>query len=359
MNYSIDFKISGAVIGSNTIDMPEGTVAGATLRWDSLDNDDQVTGGSGTVSIPTGTFTLPSYVNTARSVQITITQNVAFADEDNLTVTASVTALPAGATPTVTASKPSAKTRNFAFGLPKGDKGDKGDQGAASAGVTGQCFIPFVISSRGTVGINGAITTDKATTGAYPACYMYFADGALWKAGNGNATANPAGWYFTKLTTTTTGTVYKDRYVSGKPTIPATPAAIVQPTAVGSWVPQPLQTFARVLIPANSLGANGAIRLAGVFSSTYETYSTDMRISFGGVELTKFQTASSYGTRFDFMIGNAGDAKRQVQNQGGSFTKFTNIDTTVDQYVEFSGGTQNPTDVIALEWFSVQAMPFN
>jgi hypothetical protein len=145
MNYSMHFQVSGVSLGSNTIDMPEGTVTGATLRWDSFDNDDSPVSGVGTVNLPTGTFTLPPYVNAVRSVQITLTQNVTFADEDNLTVTASATALAAGAIPTVTASKPAAKTRNFLFGIPKGDKGDKGDQGPAGV-VASKINTPYLFS---------------------------------------------------------------------------------------------------------------------------------------------------------------------------------------------------------------------
>lgn len=233
-----------------------------------------------------------------------------------------------------------------------------GEKSADSFITSGQCFIPFVLAARGTAGINGAITIDKAVSGVYLSCFMYFADGALWKTGNGNPTTNPAGWYFTKMATTTTGTVYKDRYVSGKPTIPVSPAAIVQPTAAGAWTPQPLQSFLKVLIPANTLGINGAVNISGYFSTTYETYSTDMRINFGGVEVAKLQNASISGIRFDISIGNSGDPKRQVQSNSG-IIKFTSIDTTIDQYVEFLASTTNPSDVISLDWFSVQSLPFS
>jgi hypothetical protein len=91
-----------------------------------------------------------------------------------------------------------------------------------------QSNIPFVFpAGTGSAGFNftsssGAFSwgTGFASVGIPSAAYFYLPNGIPGVAGS------TAGWYYAVPATTTTGTIYNNKYTGGSPVIPASPTAV-------------------------------------------------------------------------------------------------------------------------------------
>ena len=120
--------------------------------------------------------------------------------------------------------------------------------------------IPFIAFSSWTMGANGALSLSVALPVAYPAAFVYFPADAI-------ATGVPAGYYYTTFSSTTSGTVYNNRYTSGKPVIPASPTAFS--TTAGSVTTQITTaiTGPNIVLPGGSLGPNGYINIEALWQS--------------------------------------------------------------------------------------------
>lgn len=118
----------------------------------------------------------------------------------------------------------------------------------------GSNSIPLIGLSTGSVAAGGAISGITALPLAYPAAYCWFPANIL-------AASIAAGWYYCTFSSTTAGTAFLNTYTSGVPTIPGTPTPVV--AGQGAFTGDTgTETALQITIPANALGANGAIRFS-------------------------------------------------------------------------------------------------
>lgn len=213
-----------------------------------------------------------------------------------------------------------------------------------------QTAIPFISFSSWTFGANGALTLAVALPNAFPAAYVYFPADAI-------ASGVPAGWYYTVFSSTTAGTVYNNRYTSGKPTIPSTPTAFA--TSAGSVTTQVTTAVTAVIatLPGGSLGPNGALRTEALWQANNSAASKAVSVLFGaGAQLTNQALSGSnvYG-EVESKTLNTGVANRQnnraatVNSQTGAIN-YTTVDTTQDQpiYATQTLGTAATGDYVIL-----------
>lgn len=185
--------------------------------------------------------------------------------------------------------------------------------GAQWTPLNGQCnlaksAIPMILQSSGSVGNNGALTGITALDKTYTAAYLYFPAGAI-------VAGSAAGWYYTVMAGTTSGTVYNNVYTSGNPTVPTSPTPFVT-TGPGAYT----QTTAvdipslSVSVPANALGLYGGIDFA-LTAIVNNTAGTKTGKGFYGA--TAFEIITAVNNTFTSVIGgfsNAGLANKQYQN---------------------------------------------
>lgn len=117
-----------------------------------------------------------------------------------------------------------------------------------------QMTVPFIISSSGSFGNNGALSGITALSRLSGPCYMWFPANAI-------AAGIAAGWYYAVLGSSTTATVYNNTYTSGQPRVPASPTAFAT-TGPGAFTQSnPAATESpQFTLVANTLGRYGTLQ---------------------------------------------------------------------------------------------------
>ena len=137
----------------------------------------------------------------------------------------------------------------------------------------GQSGIPFILPSNGLMVANGVGTLGVALGVTYPNAYMWFAANAI-------ATGVPAGWYYAIFSSTTAFVVYNNTYVSGTPTIPASPTPFVT-VSPATYTGATTANAYTLSIAGNTIGANGAVRVSTASSYTNTSANKATAIYFG------------------------------------------------------------------------------
>lgn len=146
---------------------------------------------------------------------------------------------------------------------------------------------PFVMpgGTTNSVGLNGTLNLAVAQSSqVLGGCWMYFPAGAI------NA-GSAAGWYWTVLSTTTTGTVYNTLYTSGAPVPPVSPTPFAG-TAGSAFTQTTTEIVGPVIsLPAGALGPNGHIdtQIATVTGGT--SSAKVLRVRLAGQQLFSVNSA--------------------------------------------------------------------
>lgn len=129
-------------------------------------------------------------------------------------------------------------------------------------------------------------------------------------------------------------------------------------------------TLATITVPANSLGANGRVRITTVWSMTNSANNKTTRIRYSGASGTSYMavihtTSTSYRDQREICNRNATNS--QVGGPVGGFGGFGNnpgntvatstVDTTVDQTIVITGTLANTGETITLESYLVELIP--
>lgn len=124
--------------------------------------------------------------------------------------------------------------------------------------------------------------------------------------------------------------------------------------------------LATITVPANSMGANGMLRITTLWSFTNSANLKTMRVRFGGASgtqyvLLSFNTAltASYS---QILIGNRNATDSQVGPMAGSTSFSTNanspitssVDTTAETSIVLSGQKASSGETITLEMYLVE-----
>lgn len=146
-----------------------------------------------------------------------------------------------------------------------------------------QSGIPLILPSSGTLSAAGALSGITALAAIYPSCWMFFPANAI-------ATVSAAGMYFVQMSSTTAGTVFQNILTAAgtalTPFIPATSALIPCTTASNYATGTGANVAAAILnLPANSMGANGRVRLTGSFSNNNSAGAKIGQLGFGATTI--------------------------------------------------------------------------
>jgi hypothetical protein len=245
-----------------------------------------------------------------------------------------------------------------------------GPAGAALPSVMLSSSIPFIITSSGTMGNNGALSGVAAMEMAYANAYVYLPAGAIFAG-------SAAGWYFAQFSSTTAAQVFNNFYSTGvtgpaigggTPQIPASPVPFAT-TGPGLFT-QTNATIAAVamVMPAGLLGPND-----GVMVNAYCTYPNSAGnknivcnlgngFNFGGLANT---TTRQFGGQAGFRNRGVRNAQAQLTigpnfnlGTGGGTPAFGSVDTSLAQSLFVSLVMSVPaTDFIILHTSTFRLMP--
>lgn len=136
----------------------------------------------------------------------------------------------------------------------------------------------------------------------------------------------------------------------------STAVPVAHPGTVGETV------LATVTVPANSMGANGWLRISCSWSHAASAAQKIMRLRFGGIAGTVYATTSNTGSvtssRMICDIQNRNATNSQVGAPGTGNIPITwpssTVDTTVDTTIVFAADLNGAAPPITLERYSVE-----
>lgn len=237
---------------------------------------------------------------------------------------------------------------------------NQGGAGVGAAPVSlmiAQYGLPVGIACTGTMGANGAVTMGTTLNVIYANAFFFFPAGAVFAS-------SPAGFYFTRMTSTTVGTVFNNTYTAGStPVIPSALVPVIDagPGAFTGSTSQQVLTTAT--IPANVLGNNGALQLDGTFgyNNSAGTKTTNALWASAGTSFTVLggaPTTTQVGV-FSRLVINRGATNIQVSMPNGitfstgvtaSPVTQSTLDTTVASTISFALTLNTATDYGVLEY---------
>lgn len=221
-----------------------------------------------------------------------------------------------------------------------------------------QDAIPVIIPSSGSFGNNGALSGITALPVTYANAYLCFPVNAI-------ASGVAAGCYYTQMSSTTAGTVCNNKLGSGSPTIPACTA--FSTTGPGAYTQSTsATTMVTISLPANSLGANGALRpyFMWGFPSNTNTKTMVVQLAGNNVQAKADNTAGDVAYRSFNEIINRGVTGTQVIGgaiatigTGTSTNTVLSVDTTSTQNITAVGTLGVATDYLIMEGFTIEVIP--
>lgn len=165
--------------------------------------------------------------------------------------------------------------------------------------------IPFVLGSSGSMGNNGALTLTTALWAILPQAWVYLPAGAI-------VVGSAAGWYYAVFSSTTVAQVFNNTYTLGSAQPPASPTAFVT-TGPGAYTQVTTLTQAVAhSLPANTLTANGIIRIEGGTRTNNDASVKTLTTRLNTTSLSSSALTSSGGSAFLAVIKGANATNRQI-----------------------------------------------
>jgi hypothetical protein len=234
--------------------------------------------------------------------------------------------------------------------------------------ILSQGAVPIALAPSGTMGANGAVTLGTALQHTfYTGVWMYFPSGAVFAG-------SAAGYYWTVMGSTTTGTVYTNTYTPGVTdlTRPSSTAAVVD-AGPGAYtgVSGTEITAVSVTLPGGALGNHGGLRVyrghqmgpSGGGTKSHRVMLGGAAIqSESGLLITYLSSTHEKTTR------NAGRENYQISQAGASWTSYPNeiasgsaslsvINTAVDQTLTITLEKQTAVDYDMLLSWTIEVLP--
>jgi len=211
-----------------------------------------------------------------------------------------------------------------------------------------QSAIPFIFTSgtagastnQFTMGNNGALST-------LPTLLTTYGSGAfIYMPANAIFTGSTAGWYWFVPSSTTAGTVYNNRYISGDPKL-AVPTTLVSFVSTGPGLVTTTNnttvTAATFTVPGGLMGPNGQLAITYSGSLTNNANFKSPEIQFGGFSVqTGGMNNSTAFSNFGFVANRNSQALNIFGRtsyfgsfgSGGAFN-FRTVNTATAQDVSF------------------------
>lgn len=225
----------------------------------------------------------------------------------------------------------------------------------------GQCHLPMILPSSGTMGNNGALSAITALPFTYPAAYIYMPAGAI-------ASGSTAGFYYFVGSSTTAGTIYNNTYTGGNCSIPASPTLFAT-TGPGAYTQTTSTniTGPSFQIQGGRLGINGSVEVKGLITYSNSANSKFFKLGYGGT-ISQMTLTTNSMTAFATGFSNRGSTGVQIplansstsqpsQGTGSPFVGGT--DSTQTQSLLGILELSAATDFIVLENYKVDLYPAN
>lgn len=216
----------------------------------------------------------------------------------------------------------------------------------------GQCGVPLVLCSSGTMGNNGALSGLTALPTTLSAAYVWLPAGAI-------QAASPAGWYYTVFSGASAGTVYQQTYSSGTPTVPATPTPWVS-TGPGAFT----QTTGAVTawnlsVAGGLLGVNGELRLSASWAFASSANTKTFSAAYGAFTFQTATATTTVGLGIASGLQNSGATGHQTAllPPGSGTLAWGSIDSTAAQTLALTAQLANAGDFIILANASLELLP--
>lgn len=123
-------------------------------------------------------------------------------------------------------------------------------------------------------------------------------------------------------------------------------------------------TLATITVPANSMGANGRLRITTTWTTTNSANSKTLKVKFGGTSYGTMVITASAATMDMRTVGNRNATNSQVGSSSGTIGGFGNssatapitsaIDTTASTTVAITGQKASSGELLTLESYSVE-----
>lgn len=123
-----------------------------------------------------------------------------------------------------------------------------------------------------------------------------------------------------------------------------------------------LTTLATVIIPANSVGPNGSIRIIPLFEATNNANTKTGHVALGGSDIWTPNLVSFQDIQSLLVVRNKGVQNAQVTFNGnngigtGGVTVSTSINLTQQQNLTFSAQLTNTADTVTLLAYTVEIL---
>jgi len=237
------------------------------------------------------------------------------------------------------------------FADPPGFRNDRGNPT-----ITKACHVPIALPSSGSMGANGALTL---TTGLYTTysggIWLHFPAGAVY---SGSA----AGFYWTVMSNTTTGTVYNSTFTPGTSAFcsTGTTTAVVD-AGPGAYTSSTSEIdMAYFTIPANTMGPNGWAELSNIHVNNNSGNNKTHQVRYSGTGSTiVYQVILTTGPEHqsNVIIRNQNATNKNLVF-GISNTPYTagagtpgrlTVNTTADTNLVVTGTKANAGDYIILD----------
>lgn len=159
----------------------------------------------------------------------------------------------------------------------------------------------------------------------------------------------------------------KAQQISGALVATGVPRAICLTGAASSITGDTNETtLATCTVPANSMGANGVLRITTQWSHTNSANNKTLRVKFSGTNYLSVNVTTTATSRVQSQITNRNATNSQVGNNNaiGSFggssggLVTSTIDTTVSHNIVITGTLANSGETITLESYLVELIPF-
>jgi hypothetical protein len=226
--------------------------------------------------------------------------------------------------------------------------------------MLGGSGIAFIKPGSYTAGNNGVLTLGTAFAVVYTwGAYFYVPASGIY---SGSA----AGWYWGVMSSSSSVTLYNNKYTSGTPAIPGTPTPFVT-TGSGAVTSSLLEIPGpRYTLAAGALGINGTLLMQGRVYGTANSNNKYVRPYMGSALMGQWQGGTNYMGELHRSITNCGSYTRQSMHSWFVYPgviaqtpMWATENTGVNVTCQITLTTAVATDNIAIVAHQFVVYPFN
>ncbi|NIF39542.1 hypothetical protein F3J14_01200 [Burkholderia sp. Tr-862] len=124
-------------------------------------------------------------------------------------------------------------------------------------------------------------------------------------------------------------------------------------------------TLASIVVPANSINANGALRITTMWSYTNSANAKVLKLTFGGATFLNQPQTTTLSNQAQTIIRNRGVTNSQVGFAAAAANQYSSsgaspvtaaVDTTQDQTIAITATLVNAGETITLESYTVEVL---